>query len=412
MTHTTPSPADLGLTRRQALQVAGGAAAAAVLLGRAPDLWAGWPTAEAGTLEALAGRLPRTAAVIAGAAAKGGGGQLYLVHAGQVIADVAWGKGPHGEEMRPDCLVSWASAVKPTTVTVALQLWERGKLDLDDPVVKFIPEFAVHDKGGVRIRHLMTHTAHLGGYRGPRDLSATFEEDVMSIIRAPRQTSRAAQLLLGDSKEVPPPGTAPGYDPAGIWVLAEICRRLENRPFAELVKERVFEPCGMLDSWCGMPLERYRSYNAAKRYASSYMDSETDAVKCQPAGGGIGPTRELARFYEVMLNRGSWHDRRILSPQTVEAATTPKTGTGAMGMWGLGFNLGLPQGCSLPEMDSERLARLSERYGPHASPRTFGHAGASGMQAFADPENGLAIAHVGRLPISGTIYEDLGLAGA
>ena len=62
--------------------------------------------------------------------------------------------------------------------------------------------------------------------------------------------------------------------------------------------------------------------------------------------------------------------------------------------------------------DSERLARLSQRYGPHASPRTFGHAGAGGMQAFADPDAGLATAYIGRLPIAGTIYEDLGLVGA
>jgi CubicO group peptidase (beta-lactamase class C family) len=410
MTSEKQSPFECGLTRRQALQVAGGAAATALLVGRAPELWAEWPAAEAATVEALAERLPRTAAVIAEAAAQKKPGQLYVVHDGRVIADLAWGKGPHGETMGPGSLVSWASAVKPTSCTVALQLWEGGKLDLDDPVTKFIPEFAVHDKGGVRIRHLMTHTGHLGGYRGPTRLGPTFAEDVNSIIRAPRRMSRAVQALLGEGADLPPPGTNPGYDPAGIWVLAEVCRRLENRPFDQLVRERVFEPCGMLDSWCGMPLARYRSYKAANRFASTYMDSETEVVKCQPAGGGIGPTRELGRFYEMMLARGSWNGNRIVSPQTVEAATTPKTGTCVMGMWGLGFNLGLPDGCSLPEMDSERLARLSQRYGPHASPRSFGHGGASGMQAFADPEAALVVTHIGRLPIGGTIYEDLGLA--
>jgi CubicO group peptidase (beta-lactamase class C family) len=397
------------MTRRRALQVAGGAAAAAVLMGNGRDVLGAWPAAEAGTLEMLQERLPRTAAVIAEAATAGKPGQLYLVHDGTVIADLAWGKGPHGETMRPDTLVGWASAVKPTSCTVVMQLWERGKLDLDDPVAGHIPEFAVHDKGGIRIRHLLTHTGHLGGYAGPTKLAPTFSEDVNRIIRAPRRTSRAVQALLGEGAGVPLPGTNPGYDPAGIWVLAEICRRLENRPFSQLVRERVYEPCGMLDSWCGMPIERYRSYKAANRYASGYLDSETDAVKCQPAGGGIGPTRELGRFYEMMLNRGAWNGNRIVSPQTVEAMTTPKTGVCAMGIWGLGFNLGLPEGCSLPPMSSERLARLSQRYGPHASPRSFGHAGASGMQAFADPEHGLATAYIGRLPIAGTIYEDLDL---
>jgi CubicO group peptidase (beta-lactamase class C family) len=405
------SPFESGLTRRQALQIAGGAAAAAVIMGRTRDLWAAWPAPEAGSLEALRERMPRTAAVIAEAASQGKPGQLYLVHDGKVIADLAWGAGPHGETMRPDCLVSWASAVKPTSVTVALQLWERGKLDLDDPVAKFIPEFAVHDKGGVRIRHLMTHTGHLGGYAGPTKLGPTFAEDVSKIIQAPRQASRAIQSQLGAGAAVPAPGANPGYDPAGIWVLAEVCRRLENRPFAELVRERVYEPCGMADSWCGMSLERYRSYTADGRFASTYMDSETDVVKCQPAGGGIGPTRELARFYEVMVNRGTWNGARVLSTQVVEAATTPKTGTCVMGIWGLGFNLALPPGCTPPEVGEERMARLGERYGPHCSPRTFGHAGASGMQAFGDPEAGLATAYIGRLPLAGPIYEDLGLVG-
>jgi CubicO group peptidase (beta-lactamase class C family) len=396
------------MTRRQAVQAA---AAAAVLMGRPVPSWAGWPEPEAASLEALRGRLPRTAAVIAEAAAEGKPGQLYLVHHGTVVADLAWGTGPHGETMRPDTLVGWGSAVKPATCTCLLQLWEAGKLDLDDPVAKHIPEFAVHDKGGITIRHLMTHTGHLGGYRGPLDLADTFEEDVNSIIQAPRQASRAARAALGADAPLPAPGTHPGYDPAGIWVLAEVCRRLENRPFGELVRERVFEPCGMLDSWCGMPVERYRSYRRANRYASTYLDSETDAGKCLPSGGGIGPTRELGRFYQVMVDRGTWNGTRILSPQTVEAATTPKTGTCVMGVWGLGFNVRPPDGCSLPEMSPERVARISQRFGPHASPRAFGHAGATGMQAFADPEHGLAVAHLGRLPISGAFYEDLGLVG-
>ncbi len=80
----------------------------------------------------------------------------------------------------------------------------------------------------------------------------------------------------------------------------------------------------MMDSWCGMPLVRYRAYEAEGRFASNYLDSEQDVVKCQPAGDSIGPTRELARFYEMMLNRGVSNGKRLLSTQTVEAMTTPR----------------------------------------------------------------------------------------
>ena len=87
--------------------------------------------------------------------------------------------------------------------------------------------------------------------------------------------------------------------------------------------------------------------------------------------------------------------------------TTPKTGIGYMGIWGLGFNVAFGEGIKAEE-SSERLARRLEQFGPHASQRAFGHNGASGMVAFADPDK-LAAAFIGRVPIHGAIYEDLGL---
>jgi CubicO group peptidase (beta-lactamase class C family) len=347
-------------------------------------------------------RLPRTAAGIEAAAAAGRSGQIYVSLAGRTVADFAWGTTRLGGVLRPDCLVSWASAVKPTSCTAVLRFWEQGRFDLDDRVTTVIPEFGVNGKEDVRIRHLLTHTAHLGGYAGPTALPATWDDLVGAIVRAPRTPYRGAE---GD--ELPKLGTGPGYNPAGIIVLAEIARRLDGRrPFERIVREDVYEPAGMIDSWCGMTVEAYRAYRSAGRFDSGYMDSEAEIVKCQPAGGGMGPTRELARFYEMMLGRGSVGGRRIVTPQTVEAMTSPKTGFGVMGIWGLAFNLGIPEN-SAPVRGE---ARRSERYGPRASPRVFGHGGASGMQAYADPEHGLVVAHIGRAAVDGAIYEDLGLA--
>lgn len=393
------------LTRREMLQASLGLATLAATAPAAVTLKS--TNTGQSSLDTIKDRLPRTSRVISEAAARGSAGQFYLSLEGKVIADIAWGKTPEGADYKPETLVGWASAVKPTTCACLLRLWDRGKLDLDDKVTKFIPEFGVNGKENVRIRHLLTHTAHLGGYAGPANLPPTFAELVNKIIQAPREPYRA----LGANAKLPPPGLGPGYNPAGIIIIAEICRRLYGRDFKEVIRAELYEPCGMKDSWCGMPLERYRAYKAQGRFASSYLNSEREVVKCQPAGGGIGPTRELAHFYEMLINRGVINGKRILSPQTVEAMTTPKTGVGYMGVWGLGLNLALPEGVTMPKSESPRLnaERLQERYGPHASTRTFGHAGASGMQAFADPEYGLVTAFIGRVPISGTIYEDLGL---
>jgi CubicO group peptidase (beta-lactamase class C family) len=357
-------------------------------------------------MSAIRGVLPRTAAIIEKTSASGGFGQFYLWHDGKTVADVAWGQTPDGSSVTPQSLVSWASAVKPCSCAIVMKLWEAGKLQLDDPVVKFIPEFAAHGKQAVRIRHLLTHTAHLGGYAGPQMLDGGFDGVVRKIIAAPREP----YAPWGAGARLPPPGERPGYNPAGIWVLAEICRRIDGRPFDRQIREELFVPAGMNDSWCGMPVAKLREYRTASRMASSYMADESTAPICQPAGGGLGPTRELARFYEVMLNGGRAGSRRLLMPQTIEAMTTPKTGIGYMGIWGLGFNVAIGEGIK-PDEASDRLARRQEQFGPHASQRAFGHNGASGMVAFADPEYRLVTTFIGRAPIHGAIYEDLKLVG-
>ncbi len=373
-------------------------------------------SARGAEIESLRERLPRTHAQLAAAP---GAGQLYLSRRGEVLADVAWGKTASGAAVTPATLVAWASAVKPLTAVAFLKLWDRGKFDLDDKVTRLLPEFGANGKEDVKIRHLLTHTAHLGGYPGPQALHPDFAVNVKRILDAPRTAARP-------NAPVPAPGNAPGYNPPAFFVLAEICRRLYGRSFDEVIRREVFEPCGMPDSWCGMPRARYRAYReqgrlgifasrgaaapeAAGETVATTLASEDGAALIQPAGGGYGPTRELARFYEMMLRRGrDARGKQLLSPQAVEAMITPKTPLGVMGMWGLAFNVAIPENIRVPaELGGERL---QHRYGRFASPRTFGHPGASGMQACADPEHGLAIAFLGRPALFDAIYQDLGLA--
>jgi len=380
-------------------------------------------------LNDLQRNFPRTAAVIAEKTAEGGGGQLYVSRWGQPLLDYAWGKSWRGRDLTPDILVPWASAVKPSTCVTVLRRWEQGLLDLDDPVVKFIPEFAANGKEKVTIRHLLTHTAHLGGYPGPAYVG-TWEDTVGRIAAAPRLAQMPLLLRKLEAGEtlppaLPPPplGTTPGYNPAGLWILAEIVRRLDGRPFSEIVRQEVYEPCGMEDSWNGIPRERFRAYG--DRLQTPSVVDEDAAAKCQPAGGGVGPSRELGRFYEMLLNRGQSDGRRILTPQTVEAMTARHTTEGVR--WGLGTMLNFPLPGQAAEMwakyGGEPAAALNERFdlaefanrvrfGLHASPRTFGHGGAYGNLGFADPEHGVVVSLICGYfgaQIATAVYEDLGL---
>lgn len=109
-------------------------------------------------------RLPRTRQAIEAGILQGHhlGAQLYVSLQGEVAADAALGENRPGEPPTRDHLMLWLSSTKPVTAVAIAQLWERGLLELDDPVALHLPEFAANGKGGITLRHLLTHT---GGIR-------------------------------------------------------------------------------------------------------------------------------------------------------------------------------------------------------------------------------------------------------
>jgi CubicO group peptidase (beta-lactamase class C family) len=347
------------------------------------------------------------------------GAQLFVARAGgQVIADVAVGDARPGVPMRPDTLMIWMSSTKAVVAVAAAQLWERGLLELDEPVARHIPEFGTRGKEAVTVRHVLTHTA---GFRG---LAGEWE----------RQPWDAVVAAVCDARLEPgwEPGRKAGYHVATSWyVLGELVRRLDGRPFDRYVREAIFGPLGMTESWVGMPPDRYRAYGdriglmhdtaGASPTADLFWDTEAGAALCRPAGNGRGPARELGRFYVALLNRGTWGGARVQAAQAVEAITAPHR----VGLydhtfrhtmdWGLGFMV-----------NSNRYGPGSAPYGfgPHAADRAFGHSGHQSSTAFADPEHGLAVAlvlngmpgearhHARMREILSALYEDLGLARA
>jgi CubicO group peptidase (beta-lactamase class C family) len=227
------------------------------------------------------------------------------------------------------------------------------------------------------------------------------------------------------------PGQKAGYHQASSWfILGEVIGRVDGRPFSAFVREEIFEPLGMTDCWIGMPPERYRFYKESGRIGALWnteasppsphgWDSEARCARPHPGGNGYGPVRELGRFYEMLLGRGTLAGRRILSPQTVEALTA-RHRTGKVDAtfkhvldWGLGFILNSVQ---------YGAETVPYGYGHHASPRAFGHSGYRSSTGFADPESGLAVAlvfngtpaneaHERRIrAVVDAVFEDLGLA--
>ena len=366
--------------------------------------------------------VPRTRAALERGIAEGLhlGAQVYVWHDAHTLADFAVGTARPGVPMRRDSLVVWMSATKPVGAVAVAQLWERGLLDLDDRVARHIPEFGTNGKEAVTIRHVLTHT---GGFRG---ILGNWEDQPWDRIIA---AVCDAKLETGWE-----PGRKAGYHLTASWyILGELVRRLDpaHRPFERYVREEIYGPLGMNDSWVGMPPEKFREYG--ERIAWTYdtrdpanpksghpFDTESGAAACRPGSNGRGPVRELGFFYEMLIGKGARNGVRVLSPQTVEALTAPHR----VGMydqtfkhvmdWGLGF---------ITNSARYGADTVPYGYGPHASPRTFGHGGSQCCTGFADPDNALVVAVMcngrpGEAPhhrrmreVDAAIYEDLALAG-
>jgi len=364
-------------------------------------------------------RLPRTRRALEEGLDEGLhlGAQLSVSLRGETVGDAALGENRPGETLRPDHLMLWLSSTKPVAAVAVAQLWERGLLELDDPVARHLPEFAAEGKGGITLRHLLTHTA------GIRMLDtgwpAASWEEIVARIAARKPEPHWV------------PGQKAGYHLASSWfILGEVVRRLSGLSFDRYVRERIFLPLGMDDCWIGMPAKRYREYAAARRLGLLYntegapprqhtWTEENRLVGIHPGGNGYGPVSQLARFYRMLLGRGSLEGTQVLSPQAVEALTARHR----VGMvdqtfkheldWGLGFIL-----------DSKRygVETVPYAYGRLCSPRTFGHSGYRSSTAFGDPEHGLAVTlvmngtpsaedHERRIrAVLDAIYVDLGLA--
>src|SRR5688500_9244686 len=194
------------------------------------------------------------------------GAQLYVSLRGEVVADTAIGDARRGVPMRPDTLMLWLSATKPIASVAVAQLWERGLLHLDDPVARHLPEFAARGKDRITVRHLLTHTA------GIRAIPGTWEQGPWDQIIA----------AICDARPEPnwEPGKKAGYHVATSWyLLGELVRRLNGRAFERYVREAIFEPLGMNDSWVGMPPQRYRAYGERIGFLH-----RTDPLSERPAG--------------------------------------------------------------------------------------------------------------------------------
>jgi CubicO group peptidase (beta-lactamase class C family) len=269
--------------------------------------------------------------------------------------------------MTLDTRLRIASLTKPITAAAAMTLVEDGLLGLDDPVSKYIPvagglRVATHHErnavGGfdtvplatpLRVRHLLMFASGIGGNStlgDDSDLEALWQEQGIAAGSGSLQERVERALILPLFEQ---PGTAWRYG-GSADVLARVMEVAAGQPFPEILRQRIFEPLGMVHTEHLPPPERQG--DLARVYT---QDEHGDLVAVQkriaeardwtPGGGGLVSTvGDYMRFGLMMRNRGTLDGVRVLEPETVAEMTRPHLESGVLvteGLEGLGWGLGM-----------------------------------------------------------------------
>jgi CubicO group peptidase (beta-lactamase class C family) len=266
--------------------------------------------------------------------------------------------------MRTDHIFGLASSSKPITAVAILMLVESGDVRLNDPVSRYIPEFAapaqvaVARPGGaegafdlapatrpITVRDLLTHgSGLLSGGLGQRAAGQAAQ-------RAPQDTLASYIPKLGTVPLDFQPGTLWRYSGlAGFDVLSRIVEVASGQPYDEFLRERIFEPLDMPDTsfyYTGRQAERLAAVHARRDGKLEATPRDLSQVKYFSGAGGLSASVEdYLQFAQMLMNRGQLDGKRLLGPRTVELMTANHTGDMVNGQFGrpargMGFGLGM-----------------------------------------------------------------------
>lgn len=198
------------------------------------------------------------------------GGAVAIVHRGQPATEFFYGVQKQGTQAAIDAetTYNWASITKTMTAIAILQLRDRGKLSLDDPAVRYVPELReVHDTFGpvdaITIRDLLTHSAGFRNPTWPWDC-----DDAANCDWQPFEPTRWAQVaaMLPYTNVAFQPGTRWSYSNLGYVFLGQIIERLTDQSFVEYVTKNILMPLGMTRSYFDQS-----PYHLERNVSASYV---------------------------------------------------------------------------------------------------------------------------------------------
>ena len=262
-------------------------------------------------------------------------GSVLLAKDGQVIYKAAFGAANKDFNVanRVDTKFNLGSMNKMFTGVAIAQLVEKGKISYDDPLAKFIPDFPNPEAAKrIQIKHLLTHTAGLGGY---------FSERYQKLARDQiRTVDDMMRLAREDEKDVKfEPGSRWQYSNTGMMVLGKVIEIASGQTYFEYVRENIYKPAGMTNTDC------YELDKVNQNLAVGYHKEFTDAglawsnnifahvMRGGPQGGGYSTVDDLLKFDQALRSG------KLVSAETLKLITSPKPELNSPN-YGYGFQVG------------------------------------------------------------------------
>jgi CubicO group peptidase (beta-lactamase class C family) len=297
------------------------------------------------------------------------------------LADVA-----KKRSMSKDSMFWIASMTKPMTAMGVMMLVEEGKVKLDDPLEKFVPEFKgiqlktaqglVAPKRVVTVKDLLTHTSGI-------------DTTTATPANTPVDTLPLAEMCVAYAKKplVNEPGSQWTYNNNGINLLGRIIEVASGKPFADFMEERLFEPLGMTNTtfWpspdhldvLAKPYSKSKdSGELVEAKNSRFSEPLHDQKRTAMASGGLySCAKDLGNLYQMLLNGGELGGKRYLKAATLKQMTSNQLGDMSKVSFAPGMHMGL--GFHIVHAPQDATESLSVG--------TYGHGGAFGTQAWIDP---------------------------
>lgn len=279
--------------------------------------------------------------------------------------------------MQTDHIFRIASQTKAITSIGLMMLFEEGKFLLDDPISKYIPEFdkprvlekfnekdttftTVPSRREITIRDLLTHTSGIdyAGIGSPQMQAIYTKAGITGGFGNDRVTIGDDIKLLGKQPLVHQPGERFTYG-LNVDVIGYLIEILSGEKLDQYLRRHIFEPLGMNDTWFYLPEDKYgRLVKVNTENADHHVISMPQEFAGYPllkgtyfaGGAGLSSTiKDYAVFLQMLLNKGEYNGKRLLSRHTVELITCNQIGDLNLGAdkFGLGFEITTERGQSI-----------------------------------------------------------------